>query len=100
MDEDSLARQQAASERIAALINELRDLIGPTHCGDDDCEACTNIGTPRHIPNLMMDEYVLLVSWTDLDSDNSYSTITCPPTMRRTHRIGLLADWVDTVTRG
>lgn len=87
------ARQRAFCDALAALIREYTDVAGPVEDDEFALDAESRSGQPT-LPNAALAEWVLVLSWVDLDSGDSYITKACQPGMLAHHQLGLLRSWL------
>jgi hypothetical protein len=74
-----------AVERIHRVLSESGEEVGPW-MQDEDGEP----DPTRPIPNAMLTEWVVLMSWVDPASGRSYTTRCTSPNLPRHHEDGLL----------
>lgn len=77
--------QQDAAERIADLLRELADLVGPTADPLDD---------DAPVGAVLLNEWTLVASWVDSEGSN-FVSLASPPAMPEYHRVGLLSTAMD-----
>lgn len=74
--------QMSAQDRIDALLQELTDLIGPAFDGENDDDP--------DVSNPVLDGWVLVCAWQDLDTDEGFTTRLGSRGLRAATRSGLL----------
>lgn len=90
-----------AYQEIHNVIQKHHREIGPRCCPADQGGECSgDIHDDEHTtpPNVMLSEWVLVCNWTDVETGRSYSTQLSEPSMLRTHAVGLMYDWLQTLT--
>jgi hypothetical protein len=93
--------QSDAFADIHEAIQKHVESIGPKRCPAEDGGECTgDIHDESHesTKNAMLSEWVVVMNWTDVDTGRSYSTQLSAPQMLRTHAVGLMYDWLQTLT--
>lgn len=83
------ARHEEFSSKLQVLLNEYKDAIAPDIEGNEICDhegdcPCT---VP---PNLMADEWFIIVNWADFDTGQQYVTGVSPTNQRESHTLGLI----------
>lgn len=83
---------KAAQEKVHAALQELANQFGPRVCihGDwSDCEEC-EIDQTQVVDDAMLSEFIVVASWTSMDSGRSHMTFITAPNQLDSHTNGLL----------
>lgn len=88
-------RAMEFDDRLAALMEEYKDVAGPLECllHGRDQDACECPAEDAAVPSegYMVREYILGVSWTNMETGTSLFTYATGESMLLSHTLGLLA---------
>lgn len=90
--EDADELYNVAQEKVHAALQELAEFWGPRICehGDySDCDDCEFKDT-KSAPDSLLSEFVVVASWTSMESGKSNMTWVTPHGQLSTHTNGLL----------
>lgn len=93
--------QRTAMQEIHDVIQKHCGSIGPKVCPAEvggECSGDIHDDSHHATKNAMLSEWVVVMNWTDVETGHSYSTQLSEPSMLRTHAVGLMYDWLQTLT--
>lgn len=94
MGEHLTDRQQAFCDELADLLRRYADVCGPVHVEDkEELVTAEDLAGMQPVENAALNEWVVLSSWVDLDSSETYTSAFAQPGMPTYHRVGLLRIW-------
>lgn len=95
MGESLTERQLELCEKIANLLREYADACGPVTIEIEETIDAAGMAALPHATDTALAEWVLVMSWLDLDTGNYFTTKVSQPRMPSHHQYGLLADWLE-----
>lgn len=88
-------RQRELHDKLANLLREYADVVGPVK--DDIMEPidAALMDEMEHISNAALSEWIICMSWVDMDTGSYFTTKMNQHGMPHHHQLGLLAHWED-----
>lgn len=94
MPEQLSPRQLELNAKIEQLLREYADVAGPVIEYTDEVLTAEDMAEQEHAKNAVLAEWVVCMSWVDMDSGNYFSTKGSQQGMPTHHQYGLLMNWV------
>lgn len=91
-------RQQEFVDKLAQLLGDFADVCGPVRGEEDDdgsLMSAQELAQRTPVPHPVLNQWMLLTSWTDLDDGDIYTSAFVLPGMPTYHRVGMLMTWME-----
>lgn len=93
MPEQLTPRQHELNNKIADLLREYADIIGPVETYTEDTLSAEDMAEQPHAKHVALSEWVLCIGWVNMDTGDFFTTKTSQYAMPAHHQYGLLMNW-------